>query len=56
DQPRPYLRVGPGLDALIARSVFYELVDRAVPRAGPHGPVLGLWSGGAFFELGAPGL
>ena len=54
DHPRPYLRVGPGLDALIARPVFYELVDRAVTRRGPHGPVLGLWSGGVFFELGAP--
>ena len=54
DQPRPYLRVGLGLDALIARSVFYELVDHAVTRRGPHGPVLGLWSGGVFFELGAP--
>ena len=54
DRPRPYLRVGPGLDALIARPVFYELVDRAVTRPGPHGPILGLWSGGVFFDLGAP--
>jgi hypothetical protein len=41
-----------GLDALIVRSVFYELVDIAasVRRNGQR--VLGVWSGGAFFELG----
>ncbi len=51
-EPSPYVRVRDGLDALIVRSVFYELVDIAVParRDGRH--VLGVWSDGVFFELG----
>lgn len=50
-EPRPYVLVRPGLEALIARSVFYRLVERAEP--DPHDPkMLGLWSEGAFFRLG----
>ncbi len=48
DAPRPYLRVRGGMDALIARAVFYELAERLV--AGPDG-VQGLWSDGAFFPF-----
>ncbi|WP_430634693.1 DUF1285 domain-containing protein [Sphingomonas hankookensis] len=48
DAPRPYLRVRGGMDALIARAVFYELVERLV--AGPDG-AQGLWSDGAFFPF-----
>jgi hypothetical protein len=47
-EPRPYIHVRGGLEALIARSVFYELVNLAEPRDG----ALGLWSGGEFFSLG----
>lgn len=47
-EPSPYVRVRGRLDALIARSVFYELADLAVERDG----TLGVWSGGAFFALG----
>ncbi len=50
DAPRPYLHVRGGLDALIARTVFYELVERLVE--GPGG-VRGLWSEGAFFPFEA---
>lgn len=50
DAPRPYLRARGGMDALIARAVFYELVDRLV--AGPDG-AQGLWSDGAFFPFAA---
>ncbi|MBC6416232.1 MAG: DUF1285 domain-containing protein [Rhodospirillales bacterium] len=50
-EPRPYLLVRPGLEALIARSVFYRLAALAVP--APDDPeILGLWSGGQFFTLG----
>lgn len=48
DAPRPYLRVRGGMDALIARSVFYELVEQMV--VGPDGR-RGLWSDGAFFPF-----
>jgi hypothetical protein len=47
-EPRPYVHVRGGLEALIARPVFYELVALAVPREG----ALGLWSRGRFFPLG----
>lgn len=50
-EPSPYVLVRPGLEALIARPVFYQLVERAVP--DPADPAaLGLWSGGRFFRLG----
>ena len=46
--PRPYLHVRGGLEALVARSVYYELVDLAL--ADGNVPP-GLWSHGAFFTL-----
>lgn len=48
-EPSPYVRVRGGLEARLARPVFYELADRAEEREG----ALGVWSGGAFFRLGA---
>jgi hypothetical protein len=51
-EPRPYLHVRRGLEALIARSVFYELVEMAEERATPQGPTLGVESGGAWFPVG----
>jgi uncharacterized protein len=48
--PRPYLHVRGGLEALIVRSVFYELADWALAE-GATPP--GLWSGGCFFPVGA---
>lgn len=46
--PRPYLHVRRGLEALVTRSVFYELVELAL---GEGGEPLGLWSEGVFFPL-----
>ena len=49
--PHPYLEVRAGLDALVARPVYYELAELALAEgAAPAG----LWSNGAFFafELG----
>jgi hypothetical protein len=42
---RPYLAVRPGLDALIARPVYYELAELGLDEGG-------VWSGGVFFPLG----
>lgn len=51
-EPRPYLHVRRGLDALIARPVFYELVEMAQERETPEGPTLGVESNGAWFPVG----
>ena len=48
DEPRPYLHVRGGLEALVARSLYYELAERAL--AGDDEPP-GVWSNGAFFPL-----
>jgi len=48
-EPAPYVHVRGGLEALIARPVFYQLADLAVP--GDDG-ALGVWSDGVFFPLG----
>jgi uncharacterized protein len=53
-EPRPYVHVRGGLEARIARPVFYELVGLASERATNTGRELGVWSGGAFFSLGSP--
>jgi uncharacterized protein len=47
-EPRPYLHVRRGLEALIARPVFYELAEMAEPRDGE----LGVASNGAWFPIG----
>jgi hypothetical protein len=54
-EPEPYLLVRPGLEAKLNRPVFYELVDLADAERGDSsaGP-FGLWSDGAFFDLGDP--
>ena len=50
-EPRPYIEVRNKLEALILRSVFYELADLAGP--GPkHPKQMGVWSHGAFFPFG----
>lgn len=48
DGPHPYLLVRGGLEALIARPVYYELANLAI--AGAAEPA-GVWSGGAFFAI-----
>lgn len=47
-EPRPYVLVRGGLEALITRPVFYELVDLAEER----GAELGVASDGAWFPIG----
>ncbi len=48
DGPHPYLHVRAGLEALIGRSVYYELMNMALDEGGDR---VGLWSNGAFFPL-----
>ena len=48
-EPRPYVHVRGGLEALIARPVFYELVSLGEERGGR----LVVRSNGATFDLGA---
>jgi len=48
DGPHPYLLVRDGLEALVARSVYYELAEAALEE-GAGQP--GLWSNGAFFAV-----
>jgi hypothetical protein len=52
-EPAPYVMVRDGLEALIARAVFYDLVELGVERAVDGAPALGVWSGGRFFPIGA---
>lgn len=48
DGPHPYLEVRRGLEARIARPVYYELAELALAAGDPPG----LWSGGLFFPMG----
>ncbi len=48
DGPHPYLHVRGGLEALIGRSVYYEMMNLALDEDAE--PV-GLWSNGVFFAL-----
>jgi hypothetical protein len=48
-EPRPYVLVRGRLEARILRAPFYELVEWAETREGR----LGVWSSGAWWELGA---
>lgn len=51
DGPRPYLHVRKGLNALIARPVYYELANLALDEITDNTPLPGLWSSGTFFPL-----
>lgn len=46
-EPRPYIEIRDGLEALIVRSVFYELVELGEEKDGRFG----VWSTGTFFPL-----
>lgn len=53
DEPHPVLMVRDGLRALIARSVFYQLVELAEKQEVEGRTVLTVWSLGSRFELGS---
>ena len=50
DGPHPYLTVRRGLDALVKRSVYYELANLALAEGAVP---TGLWSSGTFFPMDA---
>lgn len=52
DGPLPSLLVRGGMEARIARPVYYELVERALAREGQD-PAPGVWSAGSFFPIEA---
>jgi len=51
-EPSPYIEVRNGLEALIARSVYYELIERGETRVVDGEESYGIWSAGTFFALG----
>lgn len=51
EEPRPYLHVRNGLEALVARTVFYELAAIALEEQESADAPIGLWSNGTFFAL-----
>jgi uncharacterized protein len=51
-EPRPYVHVRRGLEALILRPVFYELAEMAEPRDTPNGRRMCVASRGAWFPVG----
>jgi uncharacterized protein len=54
--PRPYVHVRRGLEALIARPVFYEIAELAEERDLEGGPTLCVESAGAWFPVAPPGV
>ena len=52
-EPSPYVLVRAGLEALIGRSVFYQLVEGAEERVLDGTTTLGVWSKGQYFPLGS---
>ena len=50
--PAPYILVRPGIEARLARAVFYELAELGEEEEIAGEPQFGVWSGGVFFRLG----
>jgi hypothetical protein len=53
-EPAPYIVVRDGLEARLTRPVFYELVELAVDEEIEGETQFGVWSSGAFYQLGDP--
>ncbi len=49
--PAPYVEVRAGLEARLARPVYYELAELAEERRGDGRDRIGVWSEGHFFAL-----
>ncbi|MEK9683213.1 MAG: DUF1285 domain-containing protein [Rhodospirillaceae bacterium] len=52
NEPSPYIMVRDGLEALISRAVFYDLVELGITEVIEGQDLFGVWSSGVFFELG----
>lgn len=51
-EPRPYIHVRKGLEARLARAVYYHLVELGEEAENGDG-TFGVWSSGHFFALGS---
>ena len=51
-EPVPFIEIRNGLNALIARNVYYQLIEIGVERKMNGHTDLGVWSAGEFFVLG----
>lgn len=51
-EPTPYIEIRNRLEARILRSVYYEMVDRALTEGHNGEAEVGLWSKRVFFALG----
>lgn len=51
-EPAPYVRVSKGLEARLARSVYYHLVEIGEEGSGDLAGRFGVWSRGVFYPLG----
>ncbi len=54
-EPSPYVWLRDGLEALIVRAVFYDLVELGEEAEIDGATVLGVWSCGQFFSIGPIG-
>ena len=52
-EPRPYVLVRPGLEALVTRSAYYDMAEAAQERDMEGQATFGIWSHGLFFVLHA---
>lgn len=52
---KPYVLVRGRLEALVARPVFYDLVERGVEHTVDGTPMFGVWSHGVFFAMAPAG-
>ncbi len=53
DGVKPYIMVKDRLEALLERSVFYQLMEMSVERESNGENVLGVWSAGIYFPIGS---
>ncbi|GJL95893.1 MAG: hypothetical protein DHS20C05_22980 [Hyphococcus sp.] len=51
DERAPYIEVRAGLEARVARSVFYDLVELGETKEIEGSQMFGVWSGGEFFPF-----
>jgi uncharacterized protein len=51
-EPSPYILIRSGLEARLARPVFYQLVDLGQEEPVDGKQLFGVWSNGKFFPLG----
>ena len=51
-EPTPFVAVRGRLEALLARPVFYELVENGISRETEQGEELGVYASGTYFPLG----